>query len=161
MKIYFLDVYMTLLEYVYKIRASYMQTASNIKVVSYKELPELTELIDHFLHTVQKELIPNRCHVIAMMLAQKYPDQIAYVEGYASSRWLTTEIMLPIQHAWNKWHNYYFDLSAEVVSQTFFNEYVMLTEAYLQDIDNHPEHPLMQDSLLFGYHLLHTLQLWD
>ncbi len=150
---------MQLLEVVEKIHEKYKGLLRYVEVSEYSSDQKLKETIDSFVHSNRQKLIENRCHIISMTLAKEYPDKIKYVEGYTASRWLDTEIIIPIQHAWNKWGDLYFDLSAEIVSKVVFDKYILITEGYVDVLKNDSRHPLMNDEALFGYHLINRLNL--
>lgn len=150
---------MLLIDYVSKIRENYKDSAKNITISNFKDYNELENLVNEFIKKYKNKIIANRCHVIAMMLAKEYKEQIQYVEGYASNKWLDTKIILPVQHAWNKWQDIYFDLSAEIVFKINFDEYVLLTEEDLSNLNSNNSSPILTDDLLFGYHMLDRLKL--
>jgi hypothetical protein len=78
--------------------------AKPIKIVSYKEIPELKKIIESELRYL--DVVPKECFSNAAKISL-IDSRINYVEGIYDS-------ILPISHAWNVWENeYYFDLTIE------------------------------------------------
>jgi hypothetical protein len=86
-----------------------ISNAKKVEVVSYKDIPELKEIIDKHLTmsaVVPKECYKNSCEPVIGFLGHK---DLKYVEG------LYTFYGLPIHHAWNVWKDeVYVDLTMEV-----------------------------------------------
>lgn len=76
-----------------------------VKCVSYKEIPGLRDKVEKFLES--NELIIKECYYNSMKVVWDIPGT-KYVEGIAN-------LIIPIDHAWNYYNGYYFDLTAELV----------------------------------------------
>jgi hypothetical protein len=81
-----------------------LNLAKPIKVISYKEIPELKEIIETRLRI--NDVVPKECFSNSAKISL-ISNNIKYVEGIYDS-------ILPIAHAWNVWKDeYYFDLTME------------------------------------------------
>lgn len=93
-------------EDVIKFYDSMIENSEEIKIVSYKSIPELKELIDE--HVKWHKKIPKECYKNSAETTLRI-EGIDYVEGILSS------YGLPISHGWNVWKGeYYFDLTLEL-----------------------------------------------
>lgn len=116
-----------------------------IKIISYKEIPELKKIIESKLRYL--DIVPKECFSNAAKVSL-IDNKINYVEGIYNS-------ILPIAHAWNVWENeYYFDLTMEF--QNKLEKEKSYTE--LLNIDSSLVRKYMNDLKVYGsymsYHYL-------
>jgi hypothetical protein len=122
-----------------------LDVAKPIKIVSYKEIPELKKIIESKLRHL--DVIPKECFSNAAKISL-IDNRINYVEGIYNS-------ILPIAHAWNVWEDeYYFDLTME------FQNRLEKEKNYTQllNIDSNLVRKYMNDLEVYGsymsYHYL-------
>lgn len=76
-----------------------------VKCVSYRDIPGLEAKVDAFLES--DTLVKKECYYNSIKAVWNIPG-VEYVEGVAN-------LIIPIDHAWNSYKGYYFDLTAELV----------------------------------------------
>ena len=92
---------------------SMINNTETVKIVSYKSIPELKDLIDYHIKKGNKKII-KQCYQNSAETTLDVKD-VDYVEGILSYNGL------PISHGWNVWKGgYYFDLTLEINER--FNE---------------------------------------
>jgi hypothetical protein len=122
-----------------------LKIAKPIKIVSYKEIPELKEIVEKRLRV--RDIVPKECYSNSAKVSLISKD-IKYVEGIYNS-------ILSISHAWNVWKDeYYFDLTMEFQDRLETNnEYIQLL-----NIDSKLVRKYMLDLGVYGsymtYHYL-------
>jgi len=100
---------------------------------SYKENKELKEIIDKFLKKNKSKISMKACfHNSALMM--KADPRIVYCEGYIK---LNIGGGIPIEHAWNSFDGFYFDITSEIIFDGNIgqgsNEYIELFTSSDQD----------------------------
>ena len=73
----------------------------------------------------------KQCYKNATLISQAIPE-VEYVEGRVG---IFTDLCLPIEHAWNKLGDKYFDATAEIL-ELEFGEYVSLIEVDSKEVMN-------------------------
>lgn len=123
-----------------------LSVAKPIKIISYKEIPELKKIIESKLRYL--DVVPKECFSNAAQISL-IDNRISYVEGIYNS-------ILPIAHAWNVWEDeYYFDLTIE------FQNRLEKEKNYIQllNINSDLVREYMIDLGVYGsymsYHYLH------
>ena len=97
-----------------------MDNAKVVKINSYKEHPLVKKSVETFLE--HNEVHIKACYANAYAMASM-TDDFRYVLGQAPS-------LIPIDHAWNSYGEFHFDLTNEIVhkNQAFLPEYVMFKD---------------------------------
>jgi len=112
-----------------------LKSYKSVKIVSYKSDPQLKILIDK--HLIRNKINLKDCYTNSFDCANKVQG-VSYIEG----EFLVHGV--PIEHAWNKYKNIYFDLTSEVLLNDIKkSEYVKYIEL---DTKN-----LMKYALKLGY----------
>lgn len=102
------------------------QKGIKYSVSSYKENKELKDILDKFLKRNKNKVSMKACfHNSALMM--KADPRISYCEGYFS---LNMGGGLPIEHAWNSFEGFKFDITSELMFEGDIgkgtNEYIEL-----------------------------------
>lgn len=84
-----------------------------IKIHSYKEHPEVKKVVEQFLEGFTPQI--KDCYRTAAFLVG-FDHRFKYVCGY-------THYMIPIDHAWNSFGDFHFDLTAELAIGKDLEEY--------------------------------------
>ena len=97
-----------------------LDNAKVVKIHSYKEHPEVKKSVEVFL--THNEVAMKACYSNAFSMAS-VAENFRYVLGQAPS-------IIPIDHAWNSFEGFHFDLTNEIVHQgkAFAPEYVMFKD---------------------------------
>lgn len=94
------------------------ELCKEVQVRSYKENPELKEMVEEFLKRDKVKL--KECFYTAYRLSLMFPDKIQYVDGYAVG-------IIPIEHGWNVYgEDFYFDLTSELLHDGTFSDYTQI-----------------------------------
>ena len=133
------------------LKGFYDSSDSNFKDFWFLQLKHLREIqiepeIPH-LQQIWKRLQFKSCYENAINFLDHYKDSL-YCEGY-----ILTKGIIPIRHAWNKYKNTYYDITA----RKFFSEY--MTDKYFLILEVSRENAWkiiaknkMKGELLEGYY---------
>lgn len=89
------------------------KASKSVRCISYKKIPVLRELVDEFLEG--NEIKKNECYYNSIKVVWNIPG-VEYIEGIA-------DLIIPLDHAWNYYKGYYFDLTAEIVLNKDVSKY--------------------------------------
>ena len=104
-----------------------VRDARSVKVLKLADV-----LTEEQVSIIKKIKIQQKqCYKNATLITQAIPD-VEYVEGKVG---ISPEFFLPIEHAWNKLGDKYFDATAEILGIEF-GEYVFLIEVNSKEVMN-------------------------
>lgn len=109
-----------------------MDNAKVVKIHSYKEHPEVTRAVELFL--TYNKIHMKACYSNSYAMASM-SDDFKYVLGQAPS-------IIPIDHAWNSYGEFHFDLTNEVLhdGKAFEPEYVMFKDFLADEVFDIMQH---------------------
>jgi len=96
----------------------------NIKIQSYKDHPEVKKVVDSFLKGFTPRI--KDCYRTSLMMAG-FDHRFKYICGY-------THYVIPIEHAWNSFGDFHFDLTAELALEKEFEEYGIIQTLKYSDV---------------------------
>lgn len=94
-----------------------LSVAKEVIIKPYDENSDVKNIVDAFLKA-GKSIKIQKCFDNSALLAQ-FDDRIQYVEGHALEK---SNIL--IDHAWNSYGNFHFDLTAELALKISFSGYL-------------------------------------
>jgi hypothetical protein len=93
----------------YKRQLNLIEKLESVKIISIYENNEIHKIVKDFLRF--NEIIPKGCYQNSAKLSIHNQD-VQYVEGFSNC-------VMPIEHAWNYYNGYYFDMTNEILNLKF------------------------------------------